>query len=194
MPKIVDPNQRRSEFISASWNIISEEGFGAVTMRKVATEAGCTTGALTHYFSDRQELLIAALRAAHDAAAARMAVAANAAKSDFDRLEAVIMESLPLDQTRLKEWKVWLAFWSASTNHSQLAHENADRYREWQSAVELLLSPFTESVRYEAELLIALTDGLGLKLARETNDTGALKKMQKECAAIVQTYLNKFKT
>ena len=53
MPKTVDPIEKRAEFVTASWNVIAERGFDAVSLRSVAAAAGCTTGALTHYFSDR---------------------------------------------------------------------------------------------------------------------------------------------
>ena len=44
--------------------VIATEGLRGATLRRVAAEAGCTTGALTHYFADRQALLTAALQAA----------------------------------------------------------------------------------------------------------------------------------
>ena len=54
MPKSVDPTQKRAAFVAASWDVIAAEGLRGATLRRVAAEAGCTTGALTHYFSDRR--------------------------------------------------------------------------------------------------------------------------------------------
>ena len=88
MPKTVDPAQKRAELVDASWDVIAAEGLKGATLRRVAAEAGCTTGALTHYFPDRRSLLVAALRSAHFQAAARMLEATRRASSDVDRLKA----------------------------------------------------------------------------------------------------------
>ena len=126
MPKSVDPIQKRAELVSASWDVIAAEGLKAATLRRVAAEAGCTTGALTHYFRDRRALLIDALRSAHYQAGGRMADAASRAASDLARLKAVLLEALPLDAARLREWRVWLAFWAEAMNDSELAEDGDD--------------------------------------------------------------------
>lgn len=192
MPKTVDPAERRAEFIAASWSVIAEQGFGAVTMRSVAAAAGCTTGALTHYFSDRHALLVEALRAAHMAAGERMASVAETADSDFNSLRSVLLESLPLDDERLREWKVWLAFWGASMSEPALARENSRRYAEWRGAVRELLAPLSNAAAADAELLIALVDGLGLRIARHTDGGKSLARKQTECRAALDRYLQQF--
>src|SRR4051812_3933051 len=57
MPKIVDIDERRQELTDAAARLIARAGLGAATLREVAAEAGLTTGALTHYFADKRELL-----------------------------------------------------------------------------------------------------------------------------------------
>lgn len=192
MPKTVDAAERRAEFIAASWNVIAEQGFDAVTMRSIAAAAGCTTGALTHYFTDRHALLVETLRAAHTAAAERMASVADAADSDFTRLRSVLLESLPLDDERLREWKVWLAFWGASMSEPALARENTRRYADWRHAVRDLLKPLSTTADADAELLIALIDGLGLRIARHTDGGRSLARKQSDCRAALDRYLHQF--
>ena len=58
MPKVVDIAERRSELAAAAAQLIARSGVGAATIREVAAEAGWTTGALTHYFADKRELLL----------------------------------------------------------------------------------------------------------------------------------------
>src|SRR5262249_20218224 len=82
MPREVDATLRRSEFVEAAWRVIRREGLSAATLRRVASEVSFTTGALTHYFSNRQALLVQALRAAHFTAGARMMEAARKVKGD----------------------------------------------------------------------------------------------------------------
>ena len=59
MPRIVDVDVRRAELTDATARVIARSGIEAATMREIAAEAGWTTGALTHYFADKRELLLA---------------------------------------------------------------------------------------------------------------------------------------
>ncbi len=195
MPKSVDPGHKRAELVAASWNVIAAEGLRAATLRRVAAEAGCTTGALTHYFSDRRSLLIDALRSAHYQAADRMVERARHASSHLERLKAILLEALPLDEARLREWRVWLAFWAESMNDAALADENARRYAEWHELLQELVGPLVgNAAETEREVahLVALIDGLGLRVARHTERDAALEPQQRECAATLVRYLTRF--
>lgn len=195
MPKSVDPSQKRAELVAASWDVIAAEGLKGATLRRVAAEAGCTTGALTHYFPDRRSLLRDALRTAHYQAGTRMLEAARSAASDFERLKAVLLEALPLDPRRLREWRVWLAFWAESMNDAELAQENARRYVEWWDLLKQVLGPLTPSAaerEHEIAHLVALVDGLGLRVARQPHDDAALRAKQRECSETIMRHLTRF--
>lgn len=109
MPKLIDHDLRRRELVEASWQVIADEGLEAVTMRKVAAAAGCTTGRITHYFENREELLLAALRAVYSAAEERLVAAAKSDLPPAEKLRLHLEEASPLDKKRLREWKVWIA-------------------------------------------------------------------------------------
>ncbi|MCZ8281177.1 MAG: TetR family transcriptional regulator C-terminal domain-containing protein [Aquidulcibacter sp.] len=168
MPRVVDHAERRTKFIVASWGVIANEGLNAATLRRVAAAAGVTTGALTHYFTDREALLVEALRAAHFAAGARMLRAAGKLDDDRKRLLAVLEEALPLDNRRLQEWRVWLAFWGEAVGSLALSEENQRRIEEWRDFAETLVLPLVppgQSTAVVAMSLVALIDGLGVRLA-----------------------------
>lgn len=192
MPKAVDVDERRRTFVAAAWDVIASDGLNAATLRKVAAEAGCTTGSLTHYFPDRVSLLIEALRSAHYAAGARMFGVASSAKSPEERLRAILLEALPLDDKRLREWKVWLAFWAESAQDAELRDENARRYAEWREVVEDTLSPFCaakDQLDARATHLMALVDGLGLQIALAGQRTRDLKRTQEACLNCIDQIL-----
>jgi AcrR family transcriptional regulator len=194
VPKAVDRTEKRAEFVAASWNVIASEGLRAATLRRVASEAGCTTGSLTHYFPDRRSLLIDSLRSAHFQAGARMLETAKQAPTDFERLEAVLLEALPLDKPRMREWRVWLAFWAEAMNDPELAKENTRRYAEWRSMLSDLVSPLvanTADADHEVDHLIALIDGLGLQLARDVDDGAALEALRRDCACTLARVLSR---
>jgi AcrR family transcriptional regulator len=195
MPKLVEKDLKRSEFVVASLAVIARAGLNAATLRRISAEVGCTTGSITHYFAGRDALLVEILRTVHYAAGARMLAVAREAASDAARLEGVLLESLPLDPVRMREWKVWLAFWSAAPVEPRLAGENARRYAEWRGMLETVLGPFcadAEATRREASLLMALVDGLGVRLALLPQDDAALGAKQQAAAADLRQYLKKF--
>ena len=171
---------RREELVAAGIALLAREGVEAATMRRLAAAADCTTGAITHYFADRDALLLAMLRQVHRAAGERMAAAIAAERTPRERLRAVLLHALPLDAERLIEWKVWLAFWGVVAGARKLAAEHAGRYAEWRA---MLLSLVQENgVRGEAAErltahLIAVVDGFGLQLtlARSSKDVVRLR-------------------
>lgn len=164
MPKKVDHDERRRELVQASWDVLCVDGLEGVSLRRVAQAANCTTGRIAHYFKGRDELLIASLRMAHTQAGARMRVIAESETDPLKRLRAILLESLPLDARRLKEWQVWLSFWAASIGHKDLSAENQLRYEEWRAALAGALLPLVsgKQVSVLADRLVTLIDGLGV--------------------------------
>ena len=72
MPKVVDHDERRQDFIKAAYKTILESGLANTTVRAVAKKAGYTTGALVHYFGDKDELIRLALDYSGEQVRARM--------------------------------------------------------------------------------------------------------------------------
>ena len=66
MPKKNDRALRREDLAKAAFRVIARDGITGATARKVAEEAGCLPGLLTHYVRTMDELLLIA--AEHTAA------------------------------------------------------------------------------------------------------------------------------
>ena len=173
MPKIVDHAERRRELVEASWNVIANDGIENLTMRRVASAAGCTTGRISHYFSNREELLSSALNAAHDEAERRMIAIAKSALPAKERLRLVAYEGLPLDAARLREWRVWIVFWAAAASSTSLSAQNKARYRGWRKLLLRLFADIGPLRKSDPETrvdeLLALIDGLGLRVALDSS-------------------------
>ncbi len=192
MPKIVDRQERRGAFVAASISVIAHCGLTATTLRRVAEEAGCTTGALTHYFPDRLTLLIVALRTVHTTAGRRLIRAAQGAPDDFARLSRTLFEALPMDDKRKQEWRVWLAFWGALPAYPLLAQEHAARYAEWREVLRVVLEPFCkDEAELDAELdtLVALIDGLGVRGALAQGPSYYMAAERRAITATVDRYI-----
>ena len=110
MPKVVDHEERRAELAAAVWRLASSDGLEAVTVRRVAEEAGCSTGAVVHYFADKEELLLLAFSTVADRVRTRLAEAAEQTTEPLDLVRAWLVEGLPIGRERQAEVRVWFAF------------------------------------------------------------------------------------
>lgn len=166
MPKKVDPVAQRLSLARAGLAVIAAEGLEAATLRKVAAQAGCTTGTVTHYFPDRRTLLRTALDAACQTTARRMYQAALHAPTHLQKLEAVLREALPLDDARRGEARVWLAFWGAASDDPVLIAAHERRMADWRGLIRAVLQPLLNAradLDHEVLALCALVDGLSVR-------------------------------
>lgn len=119
MPKIVDHDQRREEVLAAAWRVIARVGLDATTIRRIADEAGHSVGAVSHYFKDKEDILISAHRLAFARARARI-VEATEGQSSREALRLALLEALPLDEERLLEAHVDVSFLGHSVGNAHL--------------------------------------------------------------------------
>ena len=175
MPKIVDHDARRAELAAAVWRLASRESLDAVTMRAVAAEAGWSTGALAHYFADKEDLLLFAFETVADRVGRRVVKAAEEARDPLALLRTQLVEGLPLDAERQAEVRVWFAFLGLAESRPRLARAGRDAYRLWRDRVAKTLGAgqrqgvVDEAIdpEREAAALIALVDGLAVQAAFE---------------------------
>lgn len=80
----------REALLSASLQLIEAEGIGAVSLRRVAREAGVSPGAPYHHFADRASLLAALSAQGYQLLAAELAAARDVASSPVQALAALI--------------------------------------------------------------------------------------------------------
>src|SRR5918999_4113037 len=135
MPKVVDHEQRREELAAAVWRLAAREGLEAVTVRRVAEEAGWSTGALVHYFSDKEELVLFAFRTVADRVGRRLAASEERTSDPLELARATLAEGLPLDRERQEEGRVWFAFLGLALTRPALARAQRVTYRAWRDRV-----------------------------------------------------------
>jgi AcrR family transcriptional regulator len=165
MPRVVDVDQRRHDLTAAAARVIARDGLEAATMREVAAEAGWTTGALTHYFADKRELLLATFQASLAQRRAHRPAHASAA----DQLRASLEGVLPLDADRRRHWLVTLACCTQASGDAALAAAQRDAYRGYRTYVTGLVDQLIVDDRIDdtgqhiAEQLIAAADGIAMQ-------------------------------
>jgi AcrR family transcriptional regulator len=165
MPKVVDIAERRAELAAAAAQLIARAGVGAATLRDVAAEAGWTTGALTHYFADKRELLLFTFRSS----LARRHAARDA--RDPDRPKEALLSSLegalPLDEDGRRHWMVTVAFCAQAAGDEELSATQRDAYRDFRDALADLVrrcaGGSSGDAVARAEQLIAVADGIAVQ-------------------------------
>jgi AcrR family transcriptional regulator len=186
VPKVVDHEQRRDELAAAVWRLASRDGLEAVTMRRVAAEAGWSTGALHHYFSDKEELLVFAFQTVADRVRRRLAIVREGEPEPLALVRAVLAEGLPVDAERRAEVRVWFSFLGLALNRPVLARAQRVAYRGWRELVAGALRRAQERGDVDPELdadgeaaaLVALTDGLAVQAAFEPRSLGAERQLE----------------
>ena len=192
MPRTVDVTERRAQVAAAARAVIARDGLDAASVRRVAAEAGSSTTAVTHYFADKQALLVAAVEDAYRAVAARMLVHVRAGPGGMATLRAVLLEALPLDAERAAEARVWMAFWSMAVTRPALREVQSAEYREWRRLVDRLLEDAVRRGEVAADLdprsvgeqLMCLVDGLLLEATLEPDRLPAARQIQLLDAAL----------
>lgn len=63
LPRLVDTEARRREVVNAAAKLVSRGGFEILTLSNLAKELGGSMRLVTHYFTDRKDLIVALLDA-----------------------------------------------------------------------------------------------------------------------------------
>lgn len=160
MPRIADPEERRTEVVEAAFRLLSRDGVEALTMRAVAKEAGCTIGLINHWFQSKDHLVDAALDRAVSSARER---SAKAIGNSNISAEKALAEFLPLDDVRKSELRVWLAFWALGVSRPHMQDLHEARYMALRD--ELKREALTRGVPADkttlyADIVMPLIDGI----------------------------------
>lgn len=161
MPKVVDHEERRTTIATAAAELIAEEGIEAATMKRIGARAGGTTGAVTHYFADKDELVLAALLLVDASMQRRFATAVETAETPVDALLA----TLPNDGASRRDWRVWSVFSDYATRSASLMAQYRVSTSAWFDTATKLIAELYErthdEARLDAELVVAVVDAIG---------------------------------
>lgn len=61
-----DHDAKRAEILRAAIRVIARDGYAGASLRKVAQSAGCTTGAVTYYFANKEAMVVAVAESLFD--------------------------------------------------------------------------------------------------------------------------------
>lgn len=168
--------KRRLEVSQAAWKVIVREGLDRTSMRAIAQEMGCTTGVVTHYFRNKQELILFALNQVTEKLKTFMKEAIDTV-SGIERLVVMLSAFLPLDGERQDILRVWVAFLGYAVGRENLMREHQESAAQLRGiiveelerlqAAKLLRNDIAP--RIEANALLALVNGVSLDWLIQAN-------------------------
>ena len=158
---------RRTQLTDALLSITATRGLDQVSVREVASAAGVSIGTVQHYFATKDQILLFAFRQVVERTRARVA-GIDAGAGPRQALGAALRELLPLDQPRLAECRVYLAFAARAATSPALAAVQQETLSAIHADLQQVLTAATTArtrrtatdTVVEARLLLAVVDGL----------------------------------
>ena len=158
-----DRDERRWKIAEIAADIIARDGLDATTVRRVAAEAGFSTTIVTHYFAEKQELLLWAFRLVAIRAYERFD--SVVARHPTNIVEALLSVTAT-DEASARGWRVYLAFWEKALVEPVFAAEQ----RLWIETAMTRIAKVVQcgyGVRSDAkrivQLLIAVAQGISIQ-------------------------------
>ncbi|CCE54626.1 MAG: TetR/AcrR family transcriptional regulator [Corynebacterium casei] len=171
MSRTIDKEARKAQLAEAVWQVILDEGIGAVSVRTVAERAGVVVGSLRHIFPTRAELVVFSAELMVKRATERLL----AIKPDDDVREyvfTIVKQLLPLDPDSRAEFEINLALFAEGTAVKGLVDIRQDANRQLADLFVRLVEMVTgerdtpESLQ-QSRRLHALVDGFAFHILHQ---------------------------
>ena len=191
MPRLVDHDQRREAIAAAACKAIARQGIDSVTLGDIGNQADCTTGAITHYFEDKDAVMLAALDLVIQRLYHRMS---RAVERDPTDLRGFLAETLPIRPESRDGIKVWFSFWTRTFSSRALNRRQRAMHVRWFNALTERLTVMDDAgllkpdidIAFETETIAALINGIGLRAVLDAREWPAKRQL-----AHLDAYLDK---
>lgn len=171
MSRTIDKEARKAQLAEAVWQVILDEGIGAVSVRTVAERAGVVVGSLRHIFPTRAELVVFSAELMVKRATERLL----AIEPDDDVREyvfTIVKQLLPLDPDSRAEFEINLALFAEGAAVKGLVDIRQDANRQLADLFVRLVEMVTgerdtpESLQ-QSRRLHAMVDGFAFHILHQ---------------------------
>ena len=150
--KKVDHDQRRLEVAIAAATIIADEGLEALTTRNLAGAMACSIGVLSHYFANKDEIVIAAMNWADSRIEERFTRLIEQSPMGVDQYQPFIIDTFPLDEQSELEWRVRLNLAAYSLTHPRLKQSQDELRKSRQQRLLKMILALQQSGNIRADI------------------------------------------
>lgn len=174
VPKVGMEPVRRRQIIAATKTCIHREGIGRASANRIAREAGVAPGLITHYFGDKDELLLETFRSIYRELATDTRRRLGLARTPQERILALLEAQISPETLTPEAVTAWLAIYSTMCEFALLERiERAYDRRLMSNLTHELrrLGLEASQARDTAEELSILIDGLWQNLANPVTFT-----------------------
>ncbi|QLD11887.1 TetR/AcrR family transcriptional regulator [Microbacterium oleivorans] len=178
MPRLIDHDDRNDEIAAAAFRVLARDGLAALSVRRVADEAGIATASLRRAFATQDALRRFCFARLQTAVAARIRAVTGEGR---ERAMQWMRELLPLDATRRTELTVQLQLSRLALTDSGLSESARELHEGVRRVCAAVLDGLSEArvladgldLPLETVRLHALLDGLALHLLWTPSDDPA---------------------
>lgn len=164
MPKLGMEPIRRAALVKATIAEIGETGTLDVTVSQIAKRAGMSSALAHHYFGNKEQIFLAAMRHTLAVYAAEVRGAMGMASGPLGRVEAIVKSSFSHTNFRSEVVAAWLNFYvlaQVSDEARRLLHVYQSRLRSnLRHALRPLVAERADEI---AERIAAMIDGAYLR-------------------------------
>ncbi|MFJ6610317.1 TetR/AcrR family transcriptional regulator [Streptomyces sp. NPDC091289] len=174
MPRVADHDARHGQISDAVQRLIVRDGLTTVTVARTAAEAGMSVGLVQHYFTAKDEMLLATFTRVNERFTARVDASVNRGEAEgrtiADMLRQALAELIPLDDARRAEFLVRLAFSGQAAHNVRLATVQRETLAGVRARVARAIANGTEcgevaegvDAAEQALRIVAFAEGLAL--------------------------------
>ena len=182
MPKVVDRDERRPTIVAAAWRLIAARGIDGVNMRDLAAEAGYTNGALSRYFSGKDEILRAAFELVLEETNTRIERSVRTHRG-LKALRKVCVEIMPLTEETRLEARIAISLWQRALTDRNMEKANNDIVGRWSARIAAHLTEAVEDgtlidIDVEVYASLIMTTVVGLQVTAVLGHPGTSRKAQ----------------
>lgn len=120
--------ERRAQIVRAVIEILAEEGWDGLTLRRISEVTGLSNGAVSHFAGRKEELVAEAIRR-HYAGYVRRAEEVTAEGTPRERLENWVNDIVAPGAENQREWASWVALWGRAPFEKAIESELKIVYR-----------------------------------------------------------------
>ena len=132
------PEQRKEALIEATLKLMAETGPAGATVRAIAETAGMSQGMIRHYFSSKEDLIVAAYERHMHALTEATEAQASQAGSAEDRLRNFIVASLTPPVVDARAMALWAGFIHMVRRDQAMQDTHERTYYHFRDRLEVL--------------------------------------------------------
>ena len=168
--------ERREDVLNATWELITEVGYGRVRIADIAARVGTSTGTIHYYFPTKEDVLDSAFRFAVEDAHRRSEKALAGLEDPWERFIALLDAHLPRGKV-MKEWLIWMQLWNEAAVRPELRALNETYYGRWIALVEEIVRDGQGRGTFQpipardfVVRFLAMMDGLVIQLTMDSSE------------------------